>query len=245
MSASALDRITQRAGIVWTKRVSQTLVQSIADGTSVEAAMAQALNRLNVNQVFRSVTDQTLELLGKNTGIQPNSALSRRAVAVGAGFQQRTLSHLAKVSEADLRSAVSQYQRGILTLEQVAEQVPAGRIQNLVNTSLAGVQRIASREYSRSISDSGEVLFLYSGPTDQAARPYCAALAGKVVSEQMLANTPNGQGLPPLVYCGGWNCRHSLVPVNERIATVQGLKRATLQDYLAAKQGARAGRRVA
>ena len=109
----------------------------------------------------------------------------------------------------------------------------------LANTALGGVQRLAQHGVAQEITDGPEALFLYIGPEDQKTRPYCAALADKVVSLSALRSTPNAQGLPPHVFLGGYNCRHALIPVSGLQVKEQRLTLAVSSDYQRAAQGAR------
>ena len=74
---------------------------------------------------------------------------------------------------------------------------------------------------------------------------FVALEVGKAIGQAQIVNLRQrvAQGLNPTVYCGGYNCRHSLIPVNESIVREQGLTLATASDYSAAATGAASGRR--
>ena len=56
---------------------------------------------------------------------------------------------------------------------------------------------------------------LYFGDIRNNSRPFCRALVGKVFSVEQIEQMSNGQGLEVKTYCGGWNCIHSWLWVNE------------------------------
>ena len=153
-------------------------------------------------------------------------------------FYATVVAQVGKVAQKDLfvnLPMVEQWMRDDLSQakdfwEAVLRSIDA-KSRTVTNTVLAGIQRRAAREKA-----GGNTRFaLYIGPErDKVIRPYCAALVGKVVELDKLP--PNGHGLPPTDFAGGWNCRHSLVPVP---ADFDGAPRATAEDYAKAAAGAR------
>lgn len=70
--------------------------------------------------------------------------------------------------------------------------------------------------FSRAITASSlndEMKVLYVGPQDSRNRPFCAARVGKIFTMEEALAWDNGQGLPAVIYCGGYGCRHFLQPV--------------------------------
>lgn len=57
--------------------------------------------------------------------------------------------------------------------------------------------------------------FLYSGPVDQVTRDFCAEHAGKVYTKDAINNMSNGVGTDVWTHCGGYNCRHTWLPVSK------------------------------
>ena len=56
---------------------------------------------------------------------------------------------------------------------------------------------------------------LYFGDIRNNTRPFCRALVGQVFSVEQIEQMSNGQGLEVKTFCGGWNCIHSWMWVNE------------------------------
>lgn len=78
--------------------------------------------------------------------------------------------------------------------------------------------------------------FRYAGPSS-GARSFCSYHFGKIYTIEQIYSLDNGQGLPVLLYMGGWNCRHRWeavydykppvqTPKGESV-TVAGIKLAT------------------
>lgn len=70
--------------------------------------------------------------------------------------------------------------------------------------------------FSRAITSSSlkaDDLVLYVGPKDSKNRPFCAERVGNVYTMEEALSWDNGQGLPAVIYCGGYGCRHFLQPV--------------------------------
>lgn len=55
--------------------------------------------------------------------------------------------------------------------------------------------------------------YLYMGPADKATRPFCIDRVGKMFTVKEINGMDNGMGLDVWLNGGGWNCRHSWVPV--------------------------------
>jgi hypothetical protein len=55
--------------------------------------------------------------------------------------------------------------------------------------------------------------FRYEGPRGALSRDFCKSRVGKVYTLEEIETMDNGQGLPVLYFCGGYNCRHRWVGV--------------------------------
>ncbi|KKN34702.1 hypothetical protein LCGC14_0790840, partial [marine sediment metagenome] len=68
-------------------------------------------------------------------------------------------------------------------------------------------------------ADAGLTTFLYYGNVIQTSRQFCIDRAGKVYSRKQIdswnATSWQGKSGPPLMYRGGWNCRHHWHPIKE------------------------------
>lgn len=80
-----------------------------------------------------------------------------------------------------------------------------------LNTALSGMYRSFTVSKSQEL---GLELYLYVGPDDDITRPFCEARVGKVYTLDEIKDWDNEQGLDPLIYCGGYNCRHQLSPIS-------------------------------
>lgn len=70
--------------------------------------------------------------------------------------------------------------------------------------------------FSRAITASSlkdDMKVMYVGPQDSRNRPFCAERVGKEFTLGEALTWDNGQGLPAVIYCGGYGCRHFLQPV--------------------------------
>lgn len=63
--------------------------------------------------------------------------------------------------------------------------------------------------------ESGIETFLYSGPLNPTTRPFCRAHVGKIFTKEQILKMDNGQGLPVMETCGGYNCRHQWVATEQ------------------------------
>lgn len=112
---------------------------------------------------------------------------------------------------------------------------PIAQARSVANTTLAGLQRQTTAQAAAMLP--GETFFLYTGPDDNATRPFCHALVGKAIRESDLAKLKNGQGLPVRSYGGGYNCRHSLVPVTQAYLDAARIEVADPSDVRRANRG--------
>lgn len=89
-----------------------------------------------------------------------------------------------------------------------------GRFRNyaetIARTSLGAFDRA---DQLRQAQEGGVQKFRYVGPAGE--RPFCRAHLGRVYTLEEIRRLRNGQQLPVEYYCGGWNCRHRWVPVEE------------------------------
>lgn len=193
-----------------------------------------------------SLIDGTRDLFGEELGIDLDDRLLAPHKRIMAGPQARGQTLIDQVAgqyQEGIKQAVRLWERDQLDDKALAKilEAPLSQARTIANTSLAGIQRAVATDVGKVITQPGEdVMYLYSGPDmDQVIRPYCAALVGKAVEHTKLAATPNGHGLPPTTYCGGYNCRHNLLPISKRYASLSGIEIAQSTDYAAARAGGR------
>jgi hypothetical protein len=80
----------------------------------------------------------------------------------------------------------------------------------IANTELAAIDREIRLVQTQA---AGLSLMRYTGPVDRITREFCLENLGRIESLnywEMLQN-PTGPN-PASVYCGGFNCRHRLLP---------------------------------
>jgi hypothetical protein len=92
-----------------------------------------------------------------------------------------------------------------------------------------------SRAYQASVTDDlGLEWYLYEGGVQDTSRPFCIARAGKFWNQKTIEGwaSEEWQGKDPLttessifILCGGFNCRHSLIPVHDSVVPKEDKKR--------------------
>lgn len=94
-----------------------------------------------------------------------------------------------------------------------------------VDTLLSGFSRAVT---ANKAAEFGLELFLYIGPDDKITRDFCHEVLSKdpaIYSIDEIRKLDNDQGLDPLIYGGGYNCRHQWAAISEEEAISMGWKR--------------------
>jgi hypothetical protein len=198
-------------------------------GRSVEAArrvgdeLADLLRR-NFNAVIgryedasdrvERATRDSLAAEGIPEGLTAQSAASLRAQVDGT---LQDVTTIAEEAITELRTLLVDVVRSQVPPEEALEQLlqkldgAAAKAATLLDTGLAAFDREVSTQVAE---EAGVEWFLYDGPVDDLTRPYCAERVGKRYRLADLDLVDNDTGPnPPSRYCGGWNCRHRLVPL--------------------------------
>lgn len=140
------------------------------------------------------------------SGKVPQSAL---AVFVNSRRQNIEIMSRAYANEVRQRLADSIISEEPITDFDVTE-APVGRIVGALSNDL----KTASSTYSRMIAlEQGGRFVLYAGPRDGRNRPFCAERVNNIYPMEAVYTWDNGQGIPAHLYCGGWGCRHVLIPI--------------------------------
>lgn len=85
----------------------------------------------------------------------------------------------------------------------------------------------------------GELLRVYVGPDDSRTRDFCEALVGKAFTVEQIQSLRNGQTpTHPIHSGGGYNCRHSWLPVHPDDLGLLGCEEGTDADISAANAAA-------
>lgn len=138
----------------------------------------------------------------------------------------------ASIREAAMRSLILGERPSIDALSlRISDRVKAG-LQSELNTSIQAFHRTVVLKKAQ---DVGFKLFEYLGPDDQITREFCErVLDGRapgvkarpvpIYSIDEIRKMDNGQGLPVMTHCGGYNCRHQWRPISEEDAKAEGYK---------------------
>jgi hypothetical protein len=110
-----------------------------------------------------------------------------------------------------------------------------GRLLRYTRTYISDVLFNYSRSFQQSVTaDLGLEWYSYSGGVQDKTRPFCEERAGKFYHHKEVEAWAalEWQGKNPLttessifIFCGGFNCRHSLIPVHELIVPSEDLAR--------------------
>lgn len=228
-----------------TNQLAKYIVDQLTRAKTPEARLA-AINRLklmlapkltalgytrNAERLFaqiRGTLDKQKELfagLGYDLADVP--------LAVSEAALRSTMSELGGMSRLVTAEISKELQKAAITGQSVAKltKIIEGKIDKLqshgyaiANTGMAGVDR----DVTAQLADALDVeFFTYFGSRDSRNRIFCKDLLNNIhpntkqqhsqywhISEIKELN--NGQHLPTLKYCGGYNCRHRWLPVSIR-----------------------------
>jgi len=171
-------------------------------------------------------------------------AVSRRAKLVFAQRAMKEVEVVTKSLNKGLAGLLNQAASTPIPRGQLARiaadltQQPLAQARTVTSTALGGLQRQTAAQAASQLP--GDVYWLYVGPDDRATRGFCHELEGYALAAGQRRRLKNGQGLPTNSYGGGYNCRHSWVPVTEAYIKAAGVPKAT--DARIARANA-AGRR--
>ncbi len=90
--------------------------------------------------------------------------------------------------------------------------------------------------------------YLYVGPADEVARPFCLKYVGQVLTREQIDQLDNGQLPNVFITGGGYNCRHSWLAVESkelRDMANTGKRIHPVEDDVAKAEQAKAARRAA
>ena len=133
---------------------------------------------------------------------------SRLAVFVNS--RQQNVSVMARAYANEVRQGLA---------DSIISQTPIGDFELTevraprIFSALEGDLKTATASYSRIESLAlGSKYVLYAGPRDARNRPFCAERVNNIYPVEVVYTWDNGQGIPAYLYCGGYGCRHQLVP---------------------------------
>lgn len=136
-------------------------------------------------------------------------------------FRQVKMAELAEIPAAAVRAVEQVLLKGIVSAQDRAELI--NELAGLLDTSLPRATTVydtALSEYTRlavvgNARGTDDEAFLFDGPIDAKMRPFCAERVGKVFSRAEIDGMDNGQLDNTLLTGGGYNCRHTWIPVPE------------------------------
>lgn len=133
--------------------------------------------------------------------------------------------NILKQTRSDFGKMDGQIQQGIL---QVVDKYLGNKYNRLdferallpelkgVENWANAVRKTAEMSFNRaatihSAQEDGISEFIYTGPAN-TQRPICLKYLGKVLTIEQIKEVDAGTSLPFMYYCGGYGCRHELLP---------------------------------
>lgn len=211
------SQLQAERGRVVSTQVNLGIARSAA--RELEAALTEAGYRDLIAVALDEMGD-----LGKYQGPgQTRVARVERTAAWSAesleAFRRLKLDELVQVPELLFRKVEQTILRGIVGAQDSAElvnelladlDVTLPQARTIYDTALSEFSRIAVTSTATGADDEA---FLYSGPIDGLTRPFCLDRVGRVFSRARIDEMDNGQLDNTLITGGGYNCRHTWVPV--------------------------------
>lgn len=166
---------------------------------AAERVAAETFALVQANGIARAAQIQLLAMANK-FGADLQADLKKKLTKAVLGVASKKL-------QSAVFTAISSYQRGV---QQAAFELP--EVDQQEEQELKQDKDVPPGQY-----------FIYVGPDDRVTRGFCGELAGKAIPDTLVDDLKNGQNLPFRKFCGGYNCRHTLVPVNHRYVIARGL----------------------
>jgi len=198
----------------------------IAELIYIQKELTKQLNRLGysdkVGQFISKFDDQQQYALAVVKELKPASErlapLNTRALATLKETDYRFLAAIGPAAVQAVATGVIQNTIQGRPRAEIIEKVRnklslelANRAVTYADTALTSYDRRVSMEIWQ---EAGLDKFLYRGPKDIKNRTFCEARVGKVFTLAEIQQMVNGTGPePPLIYGGGWNCRHVFTPI--------------------------------
>lgn len=117
--------------------------------------------------------------------------------------------------------------------EDLKAQIPA--LVTEARTEAAAFDRYVSAEIATAADPSGdELAWIYIGPVDGLQRKFCREVMDLAWTRDQVARLNNGTpGQPPVIYGGGYNCRHQWIQLPWVLVDARGINHATDDDVTA------------
>ena len=183
-----------------------------------EATARQALDTVAAEALIESYVNRTIDTI-QDVVDGPARARLRDALAANLG----------EISPFDLAELTSTQLTDRIPLSLTEAYTRLAEADNFVNEVLRTTLE-SSLDEAEGPADTPRYVMAYRGPDDALERPFCDVMNNHVFTVEQLNKANNSQGLPVRTSCGGYRCRHKLIPVRDRSDEALGeigLKRGT------------------
>ena len=183
-----------------------------------EATARQALDTVAAEALIESYVNRTIDTI---QDVVDGPARARLRDALSANLGEISPFELAELTSTQLTDRIP------LSLTEAYTRL--AEADNFVNEVLRTTLE-SSLDETEGPADTPRYVMAYRGPDDDLERPFCDVMNNHVFTVGQLNKANNSQGLPVRTSCGGYRCRHKLIPVRDRSDEALreiGLKRGT------------------
>ena len=183
-----------------------------------EATARQALDTVAAEALIESYVNRTIDTI---QDVVDGPARARLRDALSANLGEISPFELAELTSTQLTDRIP------LSLTEAYTRL--AEADNFVNEVLRTTLE-SSLDETEGPADTPRYVMAYRGPDDDLERPFCDVMNNHVFTVEQLNKANNSQGLPVRTSCGGYRCRHKLIPVRDRSDEALreiGLKRGT------------------
>lgn len=172
------------------------------------------IQRENIYERTVVLIDDQLDEFGLTSGLtkeQLQGIFERQDLAISESLAEQTAAIRAAVIEKTILGE-SVTEKSLFFRELAKDR--AAKLRSEIDTqTMAMYRKIGLVAYENNGIDKLQ----YFGSLIFTSRPFCRTHIGQVKSREKWAELNNGQGLPVLSYCGGYRCRHHLIPYDEEL----------------------------
>lgn len=199
--------------------------QALGRAIQLQRDLARLLDDAGYHQLVTEAVDAPLDKLAdsvlKASSIANKAAtLSAFDVEALAAFKELRLADLFDVADDVGRALWRTVLDGVLSVRPTDDLITD--VEDLIDASWNVARTVydtAVSTYSRQVdhlhaTGQPDEAFLYVGPVDGKARPFCLDRVGKVYSRAQIDRMDNGQLPNVMVTGGGYNCRHAFKRVS-------------------------------
>lgn len=204
----------------------QSTAVNLGAARKIASELQRELAARGVGDLIQGAVDDMGDL-AKYRGIgQTTVRRVEAATAWSAGnleaFRTLKLAELADIPDTVVRQVERVILNGIVSAQSRSTLI--NELTDLLDTSLPKATTLydtALSEYSRLVvtataRGTSDEAFLFDGPIDAKLRPFCAERVGKVFTRAEIDAMDNGQLPNTLISGGGYNCRHTWIPLDEQ-----------------------------